>query len=64
MPLEYGGRDMKIVNKIKEIGETPVPLKHVVLIVTFAVLVVRPPIVWKYGYFTRMAVSSQELHRV
>jgi hypothetical protein len=47
----------KITEKIKEIGETPIPLKHVAVIVTIAVLAVRPPRTW-------FVTTSHELHRV
>lgn len=53
-----------LTDKIKEIGDTPVALKHVIVLVTIAVLVVRPPMVWRYGYSSHSAVSSQGLHRV
>lgn len=47
----------KASEKIKELGETPVPLKHVGLIVLITVLVVAPPRTW-------LVTSSQKLHRL
>ena len=47
----------KITEKIKEIGDTPIALKHVCVIVTIAVLVARPPRAW-------LVTNSQVLHRV
>lgn len=47
----------KVLDKMREIGEIPVPLKTTVLLVVVTALVVRPPRVW-------MITNSQHLHRV
>lgn len=43
--------------KIKELGETPIPLKHAVLAVVITALIIRPPRVW-------FVTTSQQIHRV
>lgn len=35
-----------IKEKIKEIGEIPVPLKTVVIVLAVTILVIRPPMTW------------------
>lgn len=47
----------KLKQKIEEIGEIQVPLKTVVLIVAFTVLIVRPPNTW-------LITTSQKIHVV
>ena len=43
--------------KVQEIGDTPVPLKHVIVAVVITALVVSPPRSW-------LVINSAKLHRV
>lgn len=45
----------QIREKIKEIGEIQIPLKTVVLVMAFTVLIVRPPGTW-------IVTTSQKIH--